>query len=39
MSKAKDPHLVRIVLRDWSKTKKANSPVIAETHSKNKGGK
>lgn len=34
MSKAKD-HLVRIILRDWSKskTKKANTPV-AETHTK-----
>lgn len=30
MSKANESHLVRIVLRDWTKTNKANSPVIAE---------
>lgn len=35
MSKAKEKHPVRIVLRDWSKTKKANRPV-AEIHSKRK---
>jgi len=29
MSKAND-HPVTVILRDWSKTKKANSPVIAE---------
>lgn len=36
MSKAKDPHPVRIILRNWSKAKKANRPV-AEIHSKKKG--
>ena len=29
MSKAND-HPVTIILRDWTKTNKANSPVIAE---------
>lgn len=33
-NKAND-HPVRIVLRDWSKAKKANAPV-AETHTKEK---
>ena len=39
MNKANDPHKVTIILRDWSKskTKKGNTPVVAETH--NKGGK
>lgn len=32
---ANDPHPVRIILRDWSKTKKGNTPV-AETHTKKK---
>lgn len=27
---AEQKHEVHIVLRDWTKTKKANSPVIAE---------
>lgn len=34
MSKAKEKHEVRIVLRDWSKAKKANSRPVAETHTK-----
>lgn len=29
-NKANNPHPVRIVLRDWSKAKKTNAPVIAE---------
>lgn len=32
---AKEKHEVRIILRDWTKTKKGNAPV-AETHSKRK---
>ena len=35
MSKVKEKHEVRIVLRDWSKAKKVNRPV-AETHNRNK---
>lgn len=33
MNKIKEKHEVRMVLRDWTKTKKANTPV-AETHTK-----
>lgn len=33
MVKANDPHPVTIILRNWSKTKKANIPV-AEIHTK-----
>lgn len=28
--KKKNDHEVRIVLRDWSKVRKANNPVVAE---------
>ena len=28
----KTEHEVRIVLRDWSKVRKANNPVVAEKH-------
>ena len=31
---AKEKHEVRIILRDWTKGKKANNPVIAEIHSR-----
>ena len=34
MSKAKDPHPVRIILQDWTKTNKANCPIVAETHTR-----
>lgn len=30
MNKANNSHPVRIILRDWSKAKKGNRPVIAE---------
>lgn len=33
MNKAKEKHSVRIILRNWNKTKKGNAPV-AEIHSK-----
>ena len=33
MVKAND-HPVRIILRDWSKTKKGNAPVVAEAHTR-----
>lgn len=31
---AKEKHEVRIILRDWTKNKRANSPVVAEIHSR-----
>lgn len=30
----KNPHPIRIVLRDWTKVRKANSPVVAEKSQK-----
>lgn len=30
MKKANDPHLVRVVLRDWSKVRKTNTHIVAE---------
>lgn len=34
----KTEHEVRIVLRDWSKVRKANNPVVAEKKEKPKKG-
>lgn len=34
----KNNHKVRIVLRDWSKVRKANNPVVAEKKEKLKKG-
>ncbi len=34
MKKENNPHPVRIVLRDWTKTNKGNKPIVAETHTK-----